>query len=123
VILAFSLPKAYELKKPEIDDAVATGQARTKQLYDQHVAPHGACFNSVPSIYLMLTPLGAAPLQTSAEQRSVQLGFVVQLCIHCLRFFNMLTVKSCPPQWPRSRAHRLRHRRAAPARHPMPPAS
>lgn len=48
VILAFSLPKAYELKKPEIDDAVATGQARTKQLYDQHVAPHGACFNSVP---------------------------------------------------------------------------
>jgi riboflavin kinase len=42
VVLAFSLPKAYELKKPEIDDAVATGHARTKQLYDQHVAPHVA---------------------------------------------------------------------------------
>ena len=39
VLVAFSVPKLYELKKPEIDDAVATGHARTKQLYDQHVAP------------------------------------------------------------------------------------
>lgn len=42
VLVAFSAPKFYELKKPEIDDALTTGQARTKQLYDQHVAPQGA---------------------------------------------------------------------------------
>lgn len=42
VLLAFSVPKLYEIKKPEIDDAVATGHARTKELYDQHVAPHVA---------------------------------------------------------------------------------
>lgn len=42
---------SYELKKPEIDDALATGHARTKQLYDQHVAPQGAlllpCFRKM----------------------------------------------------------------------------
>lgn len=42
VLVAFIAPKLYELKKPEIDDALATGQARTKQLYDQHVAPQMA---------------------------------------------------------------------------------
>ena len=41
VLVAFVAPKLYELKKPEIDDALTTGQARTKQLYDQHVAPQG----------------------------------------------------------------------------------
>lgn len=42
VLVAFIAPKLYELKKPEIDDALATGHARTKQLYDQHVAPQSA---------------------------------------------------------------------------------
>jgi hypothetical protein len=42
VLVAFSAPKFYELKKPEIDDALTTGHARTKQLYDQHVAPQVA---------------------------------------------------------------------------------
>lgn len=42
VLVAFSVPKLYELKKPEIDDAVATGHARSKEIYDKHVAPHVA---------------------------------------------------------------------------------
>jgi riboflavin kinase len=42
VLVAFVAPKLYELKKPEIDDALTTGQARTKQLYDTHVAPQVA---------------------------------------------------------------------------------
>jgi hypothetical protein len=39
VLLSFTVPKIYELKKHEIDSAAQTGYQKTKELYDQHVTP------------------------------------------------------------------------------------
>lgn len=38
-LLAFSVPKLYELKKTEIDAAIKEISSRTKALYDEHAAP------------------------------------------------------------------------------------
>lgn len=37
VLLAFTVPKVYELKKPEIDAQVSNMHAQTKKIYDQHL--------------------------------------------------------------------------------------
>ena len=36
-MLAFTVPKIYEVKKHEIDEGLAKAQGTTRQLYDQHL--------------------------------------------------------------------------------------
>ncbi|KAL6780159.1 hypothetical protein ACKKBF_B14225 [Auxenochlorella protothecoides x Auxenochlorella symbiontica] len=38
VLLAFTLPKIYELRKPQIDDAVATLKVQATRFYDQYLS-------------------------------------------------------------------------------------
>ena len=38
VLVAFTVPKVYELKKPEIDSALNKVHTEVKKLYDQHLA-------------------------------------------------------------------------------------
>jgi Reticulon len=112
VLIAFSAPKFYELKKPEIDDALTTGHARTKQLYDQHVAPQGAFIhlNSLCSCCLCL--VAVYQLRSTALQ-----------CVTCLprrhvkappfpgntEVYHTLSTRMLTDlQWPRSRVRRLR---------------
>jgi len=65
VLLAFTIPKVYELKKPEIDAAAKNVQQQTKQLYEQHAAPLVAKIPRASSA----TPAKAAKadLQATAE--------------------------------------------------------
>ena len=39
VLLSFSLPKLYEAKKSEIDQAVSKGVNQSRAFYEQNVAP------------------------------------------------------------------------------------
>lgn len=40
VVLAFTVPKLYELKKDDIDQAVSTAQYHGKKHYNQYVEPY-----------------------------------------------------------------------------------
>lgn len=44
-ILAFTIPKIYELKKPEIDNALGKVKDQVNKVYDKHVKP---AFDKIP---------------------------------------------------------------------------
>jgi len=68
VLLAFSVPKLYELKKPEIDAAAKNVHQQTKQLYEQHAAPLVAKIPRASSA----TPAKAAKADLQATAESFQ---------------------------------------------------
>lgn len=45
IVLLFTLPKIYELRKPELDSAASQVVSKTKQSYSQYAAPY---INKIP---------------------------------------------------------------------------
>jgi len=63
VLLAFSLPKIYELKKHEIDSGLSQAQSQAQKIHSQYVAPNLA---KIPRGSTS-TPFKAKPGQSSLE--------------------------------------------------------